>query len=376
MKIIHCSIWGDIEVDDLAHSLLDTWTFQRLHYIRQTGFGYKVFPTAQVSRFAHSLGCYHITRRLLQEIQRRQPEVIALIPPRVLQLIPIAGLCHDIGHAAYSHWFDRLIGELVEKKGETHPPTLSKNSWYHHEERGVDILRTTITEMTGGKFEENREFQNLQNLQNLQNCQNCQHCQHCQHWQHWRKGDIQILEKLLLGPHEHWYEHIVTNPKSCLDTDKIDYIVRDVRQFGLEKSMGSIDVSRLFANCRVQDNELQFCERIRDDIEHIFYLRSRLYTHIYQHPTIRRFEDEMMVCIRNNPSLVKELVDIIQNRDYSQFLLLTDEPILQKIFPCPIQRQQFECRQWTLPKTKSFDGQDRHRIQREKALQNIKYYPR
>ena len=352
MKIIHCSIWGDIEVDDLAHSLLDTWTFQRLHYIRQTGFGYKVFPTAQVSRFAHSLGCYHITRRLLQEIERRQPHVISVIPPRVLQLIPIAGLCHDIGHAAYSHWFDRLIEELMEKKGDNHPSTLSKSSWYHHEERGVDILRTTLLEMTGGKYKDN---------QNLEN---------------WREGDIEILEKLLLGPHEHWYEHIVTNPKSCLDTDKIDYIVRDVRQFGLEKSMGSIDVSRLFANCRVQDNELQFCERIRDDIEHIFYLRSRLYTHIYQHPTIRRFEDEMMVCIRNNPSLVKELVDIIHHQDYSQFLLLTDEAILQKIFPCPLERQQFECRQWTLPKTKSFEGHDRHRLQREKALQNIKYYPR
>lgn len=342
MKVIHCAIWGDIEVDDLAQSLLDTWTFQRLHYIRQTGFGYKVFPTAQVSRFSHSLGCYHITRRFLQEIERRQPEEIRKIPPRVLQLIPIAGLCHDIGHASYSHWFDRFIECLKQEKKEIDEKI---GHWKHHEERGMDILRYTIREI--------REKETL-----------------------WQDGDEEILERLLLGPYVHWYEHLVTNPKSSLDTDKLDYIIRDVQQFGLEKNMGSLDTSRLFANCKVIQDEIWYCERIRDDIDHIFYLRSRLYSNIYHHSTIRRFEDEMMKKILDNPCLCSYIIDILETKNIPEFLLLTDEKITHLIFPTSSERTSFECREWSVPKPHWFEGQDNHFQQSIIAKKNIQYYSR
>uniref|UniRef100_A0A6C0D0Y0 HD/PDEase domain-containing protein n=1 Tax=viral metagenome TaxID=1070528 RepID=A0A6C0D0Y0_9ZZZZ len=358
MKVIHCSIWGDIEVDDLAHSLLDTWTFQRLHYIRQTGFGYKVFPTAQVSRFSHSLGCYYITRRLLQEIQRRQPDEIDKIPARVLQLIPIAGLCHDVGHAAYSHWFDRLAHTLLEKEEDINQHHLPNTLWHHHEERGMDILKHTLSELRSSE----RRTISIYPLSNISTML-------------WQEGDENILQKLLLGPHEHWYEHLVTNPKSSLDTDKLDYIIRDVHQFGLEKNMGSLDVSRLFTHCKVMNNEICYSERIRDDIEHIFYLRSRLYRHIYQHPTIRRFEDEMMKKALSNPSVCENILNILLQKDISEFLRLTDEVMMGLIFT-PSERQLFECRQWTVPKPVSFEGQDRHKLQSELAKKNIQYYSR
>ena len=69
MKQFHCSIWGEIEVSDLALSIIDTFIFQRLHYIKQTGLAYKVFPNAIGTRFAHSLGVYHLTKTIINEIQ-------------------------------------------------------------------------------------------------------------------------------------------------------------------------------------------------------------------------------------------------------------------------------------------------------------------
>ena len=70
VKNFRCSIWGDIEVSQLALSIIDTWEFQRLHYIKQTSLAYKVFPTATSSRFEHSLGVYHITKVIIEHLEK------------------------------------------------------------------------------------------------------------------------------------------------------------------------------------------------------------------------------------------------------------------------------------------------------------------
>ena len=52
------------ETDRIAWELLNTREFQRLRRIRQLGFCDLVFPGATHSRFAHSVGVYHMARRL------------------------------------------------------------------------------------------------------------------------------------------------------------------------------------------------------------------------------------------------------------------------------------------------------------------------
>ena len=61
MKIFHCNVYGDIEVADLAISIIDTWEFQRLRQINQTGLAKVVFPGALTTRFDHSLGPYYVS---------------------------------------------------------------------------------------------------------------------------------------------------------------------------------------------------------------------------------------------------------------------------------------------------------------------------
>ena len=70
-KIIRDPIHNIIEIDDDALKLIDTRTFQRLRRIRQLGLGWFVYPTAEHSRFTHSLGVYHLSKRLLEVLTSR-----------------------------------------------------------------------------------------------------------------------------------------------------------------------------------------------------------------------------------------------------------------------------------------------------------------
>ena len=58
VKLIRDPIYGDIILSDLAMTIVDTPEFQRLHYIKQLGTLYKVFPGVTHTRYQHSIGVY------------------------------------------------------------------------------------------------------------------------------------------------------------------------------------------------------------------------------------------------------------------------------------------------------------------------------
>ena len=105
--LIFDNIHGYIEVDNIALSIIDTPEFQRLRHIHQGGVLYYVFPTANHSRFEHSIGTYHLAKKIINNIRSKQPELG--ITDEIVKVISIAGLCHDMGHVMYSHLFLSLI---------------------------------------------------------------------------------------------------------------------------------------------------------------------------------------------------------------------------------------------------------------------------
>jgi HD superfamily phosphohydrolase len=60
----------DKPIDCLAWRLIDTPEFQRLRRIRQLGVSEFTFPSAVHTRFAHSIGVFHIARMLVEVIRR------------------------------------------------------------------------------------------------------------------------------------------------------------------------------------------------------------------------------------------------------------------------------------------------------------------
>lgn len=281
MKIIRDNIWGDIMVSDVALRWIDTEEFQRLHSIKQTGLAYRVFPTATCTRFAHSLGAYHVTKLILQHIRFHQPQVMADLGEDIPEWICLAGLLHDIGHGPFSHLFDSYL-HLIGVNSE----------WSNHENRSIDMISMMNTKYQFGM------------------------------------DDAVAFIRKLIQPSEtdtkHWYSHIVHNPWECIDTDKMDYLVRDNHQFGL---CMTIDIHRILGHCRVIDDTLCFSNKVQDELWNLFLIRHRLHSSIYRHPRITKFEKEvqcMLILMQDKEHFRQSIVD----KDMTAFLRWTDPYIL------------------------------------------------
>lgn len=314
MKIIHCNLWGDLEISDLAIQIIDTPHFQRLHYIRQTGLSYKVFPGAHTTRFEHSIGVYGVTRMLLDQLIKNQPELLTDCNERTQELICIAGLIHDLGHGPFSHLFDTFleIGGI-------------DNEWIHHENRSLILFRHLVSTYQIPMTEE----------------------------------EVQFLEGLIKGnlDKKYWYRHLINNSESGLDMDKMDYVLRDSMMFGMKIQF---DARRIMKNCRVIENELSFCDRIQDEIVTVFMIRNKMNRFIYRHPKICQFENCLLHFLFSDT--FDPIREIIQDEDVDKFMTLNDTTILFMIpsedwspiecreMVCPIQHdtswQEFREKEW------------------------------
>ncbi|MBE6507319.1 MAG: HD domain-containing protein [Methanocorpusculum parvum] len=102
-KQIKDPVHGYIEVPDELIPFLDLPVLQRLHYIRQLGFAYLVYPGANHTRFEHSLGAMSLADKVCQNVGLEEDERL---------MVCCAALLHDIGHGPYSHASERLRSEF------------------------------------------------------------------------------------------------------------------------------------------------------------------------------------------------------------------------------------------------------------------------
>jgi HD superfamily phosphohydrolase len=115
-SIIRDNIEGNrlIEASLAIRKVIDAVEFQRLRHIKQMGLSSLVFPTAEHSRFCHSVGVYATARQVFAQLQ---------VSAKPLQLsgpwfrfddnaetdFCVAALCHDVGHTAFSHVLENVL---------------------------------------------------------------------------------------------------------------------------------------------------------------------------------------------------------------------------------------------------------------------------
>ncbi|MXV60635.1 HD domain-containing protein [Natronorubrum sp. JWXQ-INN-674] len=99
MKTIKDSVHDHIRIDGVARDLLDTPAVQRLRRIRQLGTVSLVYPSANHTRFEHSLGVYHLACEALADLG---------VDGRQAEHVHAAALLHDVGHGPFSHNLEAL----------------------------------------------------------------------------------------------------------------------------------------------------------------------------------------------------------------------------------------------------------------------------
>ena len=110
-----------IRFSEVEKELIDTAVFQRLRRIRQLAGAHLVYPSAQHSRFEHSLGTMHIAGYAGETLHTKG----YLDDKDKVQKLRLAALLHDIGHGPFSHLFE----EVLELKCRT-----------SHEDMGKQII--------------------------------------------------------------------------------------------------------------------------------------------------------------------------------------------------------------------------------------------
>lgn len=106
MPTIKDSVHNHIELDGVAADLLDTPPVQRLRYVRQLGTVSLVYPSANHTRFEHSLGVYHLVSQACAHLDLEQ---------RTTAHLEAAAMLHDVGHTAFSHNLERLLDRETDR---------------------------------------------------------------------------------------------------------------------------------------------------------------------------------------------------------------------------------------------------------------------
>ena len=194
MSTIYDQVHGYINISEFQN-IIDTPEFQRLRNIKQLGACNYVFPSATGTRFEHSIGVYYLTDRIIKAILKNTSHLTdSLISKDKYRLIRLAALIHDLGHGPFSHLWDDLC--------------IKNGNHEDHEFRGIEIFKWMNT-----KYSLNYSHDDIEFLSELVN------------------------PDIMKHPHKHhdcWMYQIVANKESGLDTDKMDYLIRDSRVVGLD----------------------------------------------------------------------------------------------------------------------------------------------
>lgn len=296
-KVVKDNVWGMIEVDPSCLRLLDSPIVQRLRGIRQLGLSYLTYPSAEHSRFIHSLGMFCVVTRFLDVMTRRTfrsppgaPYSVWTPDEKFTPVLKHAAILHDCGHFPFSHVVEQIL-EADKKRFKCGPLSVDDFELPVH-----DFLRTSskLAECLSIAVVLTDRFKRFYNG-----------------WVNPSAGnnDVKQIAALISGTTMAdglgGVSSIISGPS--IDSDKIDYINRDGRACGIPVG---VDVSRLFLRSNFLDVSPKEWKRLQnldevpdhgeivfvvnasglDSIEEIVQARTALYHRVYLHQTTRNAE--------------------------------------------------------------------------------------
>ena len=221
---------------EVIWNCLDSKEFQRLRRIRKLGGDFQVYPTAEHSRFSHSLGVYEIVRRMVTEVKSLCVELTEYEKVCVM----LAGLLHDVGHGPFSHAFEHVTN-------------------HSHEEYTAKIIL--------GNTELNAIL----------------------------RAVSEKLPQDIVSIIQHTHENDILNQivSGQLDADRMDYLLRD--SYFTATSYGQFDLERILRTIRVRKTaEGRKVIVVKytgiHSVEDYIMARYQMYWQVYYHPVARSYE--------------------------------------------------------------------------------------
>ncbi|KNG79446.1 HD domain-containing protein [Mycoplasma sp. HU2014] len=258
-KVIRDNVHGDIYFDHPIYiEIINSSEMQRLRRILQLAGSQFAYPSATHTRFSHCIGVYHVLKQFLKNNDFK------MIDEKDQMLVKLAGLLHDVGHAAFSHTFERI----TNKSHESYTTEIIKN---------VD-------------------------------------------------GNInKILKKYDIDPDdivaiiEGTYKNNIINllVSSQIDADRFDYLIRDSYNCGVDYA--TLDVKWLIRNAKIRDNKIVFPHKTIYAIESYLLGRYHMYQQVYNHKTSISFDVMFSTWFKRIKYLAKNNYKFKDNRIYELF---------------------------------------------------------
>ena len=294
--------------------VIDNPWVQRLKRVHQLQSSWWVFPTAEHSRFAHSLGAMHLAGQLARQVYPTLCEVESGTPslPLVEETLRLAGLLHDLGHGPFSHFCDAeyfapvfgidheqisqylivnelggLLAELRRSPSGTFTPDEAVDPWH------VAFL-VRAEEGAGGVA-----------------------------------GPASDA-----GPIPRWVRLLHRALSGAVTVDNMDYVRRDAYMCGV--ALGPVDVDRLVYYTFCTDDGLTFHKRALSALRAFLNARFYMYENVYFHRVGHAIDLHLHEIFRPTMALIlpeSPLDDLAAYRRLSEWSLFTtvegwlDEPL-------------------------------------------------
>ncbi len=277
--------------------LIDSPWVQRLRYIYQLQSARWVYPSAEHTRFVHSLGTMHVAGRFARHLYPFLQKAVPDVPSAafVEEFLRVTALVHDIGHGPFCHFFDdnylhgfglshEKLGQIIVR--EHLGPLIKKirrspsGSFARGEELNPDLIAHVILKEKG---KDNSRIPR---------------------W-------INFLQPVISGSYT---------------ADNLDYVLRDAYMCGV--AVGPVDLTRLIHYTIITDRGFTIHKTGLPALHMFLNTRMYLYSNVYYHRTTRAidihlrdiFGDTMKLLFPSNPATHMD-----------EYLTLTDWSLLEDV---------------------------------------------
>ena len=256
-KIINDPIFGFIKIPHgLLLNIVEHPLMQRLARIKQLGLTSMVYPSAQHTRFQHSIGAFHLMSEAITSLTQKG----IFIFDSEAEAVEAAILMHDIGHGPFSHVLEHTLINGIS-----------------HEEISLLMMEQINREM---------------------------------------KGELNLALKIFKNEYPKKFLHQLIS--SQIDMDRLDYLRRDSFFTGVTE--GNIGSARIIKMLDVVDDNLVVNSKGLYSIENYLMSRRLMYWQVYLHKTTVSSEKVLVNALLRAKQLAREGKDVFATPCLRYFL--------------------------------------------------------